>query len=151
MNIKSIKKITEHLVNACKEYVVPILASDGSNAGDFYCADVVGNRRFAQNYGGYPRSDIAEINSQVTIEAKANLLNDLVDYSPSDNPNAGKTDAEIMLGHKSKYIQTPSEMVRWLDGQLEIRDARRVSQSAPSSPKEGAIDFNNGDDNNGAE
>ena len=40
----------------------PKLEKDNSNIRDFYCADVVGDRRFAQNYGGYPRSDIAEIN-----------------------------------------------------------------------------------------
>lgn len=99
----------------------PVLADDGSNADQFYCADVVGGRRFAQNYGGYPRSEIAEINEAASLEQQMSLLNDLRDMSPSDNPNAGKTDAEIMLGHRSKYLQTPSESVKWLESQLEDR------------------------------
>lgn len=99
----------------------PVLESDGSNADQFYAADVVGNRRFAHNYGGYPRSEIAEINEAASLEQQMSLLNDLRDMSPTDNPNAGKTDAEIMLGHKSKYLQTPSESVKWLESQLEER------------------------------
>lgn len=99
----------------------PVLEKDGSNSDQFYAADVVGNRRFAQNYGGYPRSEIAEINAAASLEQQMSLLNDLRDMSSIDNPNAGRTDAEIMLGHKSKYLQTPSESVKWLESQLEER------------------------------
>ena len=83
--------------------ICPELSDDGSNVSDFYCADVVGNRKFAQNYGGYPRSEIAEINAAATMQEQMNLLSQLNDYTSGNNPNAGLSDAEIMLSHKSKY------------------------------------------------
>lgn len=116
--------LQKHLEGAYT-YENPVLAVDGSNAQLFFCADIVGAKRFAQNYGGYPRSEIAQINEAATMEEQLNLMNSLRDYSPSDNPNAGKTDAEIMLGHKSKYLQAASEKIAWLEGQLERRDNER--------------------------
>ena len=101
MNYKLLK---EHIDNSTYiGTICPNLNDDGSNVSDFYCADVVGNRRFAQNYGGYPRSEIAEINAAATMQEQMNLLSQLNDYTPSSNPTAGLSDAEIMLSHKSKY------------------------------------------------
>ena len=80
---------------------LPELNEDRSNIADFFCADVVGDRRFAQNYGGYPRSDIAEINAQASLQQAQSLLRDLQVFEPS-NDNAGLSDAQIMLGHKSE-------------------------------------------------
>ena len=85
------------------------MAADGSDARDYYCADVVGNRRFAQNHGGYPRSDIAEINAAADNAQKLALIEQLTDYTPDNSPTAGMTDQEIALGHRSKYCQMPSE------------------------------------------
>lgn len=118
------------------------LEADNSNIKDFYSADVVGNRRFAQNYGGYPRSEIAEINDQVSLVTAQNLLRDLNVFEPS-NPNAGLSDAEIMLGHRSKYQQTASESVSWLEGQIAIRDANR-NPTQPSQESE-TIQFDSND------
>lgn len=121
----------------------PVLESDGSNVGLFYCADVVGARRFAQNYGGYPRSEIAEINEAQSLEMQMYLLSSLNDYSPKDNPNAGLSDSEIMLGHKSKYIQSPSESVRWLESQIAERDAKRYAEANKKS--DSSIKFDDAD------
>lgn len=122
MNLELFK---EHIVNSTYEATIcPKLNDDGSNVGDFYCADVVGNRRFAQNYGGYPRSEIAEINAAATMQEQMNLLSQLNDYTPSDNPNAGLSDAEIMLSHKSKYQQCATELQSWIVNQINIRDAK---------------------------
>lgn len=118
----------------------PTLNKDKSNIRDFYSADVVGNRRFAQNYGGYPRSDIAEINEQASLQQAQSLLRDLQVFEPT-NENAGLNDAEIMLGHKSKYLQSASEMVPWLEQQIAIRDAKRNPK--PSSDNENLIQFDN--------
>lgn len=119
----------------------PVLKKDGSNAGHFYCADVVGGRRFALNYGGYPRSEIAEINEASSLEMQMNLLQSLQEIPVSDH-NSGKSDAEIMLGHKSKYIQTPSESVRWLEDQISLRDTQR---SQGDTKKDDKIEFNRDD------
>lgn len=125
-------------IDSCIEY----MEKDGSNADRFFCADVVANRKFAQNYGGYPRSEIAEINAQANLEIQKSMLAQLADFTNHPNPNAGMTDAQLMLSHRSKYQQAPSEMQSWLEGQLQIRDAQRVQfiaqQQAAQSGKKGA-------------
>lgn len=129
-----IKLFLEHIKNSFHENISPVLADDGSNKDAFYCADVVGSRKFVLNHGGYPRSEIAELNEMTNVQQMQSLLSQMADYSPSSNLNAGLTDAEIMLGHKSKYLQTPSESVCWLEEQLRIRASQReaaVSQSEP--------------------
>lgn len=126
------KLLNRHIASSTHEDINPVFESDGTNKSMFYCADVVGGRQFAQNYGGYPRSEIAELNEMTNIAQMQQLLSQMADYSPSDNPNAGKTDAEIMLGHKSKYMQTPSESIQWLEGQLHQRYIERQSKNPPS-------------------
>ena len=130
------KFLSEH-IDSNVRFVPKKLESDGSNAFDFYSSDVVGNKRFAQNFGGYPRSEIAEINDQMTLQAQKNLLEQLEDYS-SLNKSAGLSDVEIALGHKSKYMQTPSEMQSWLMDQLAIRDARRAAAVRAAESKRAA-------------
>jgi len=130
------KLLLKHAENALK-FEFPKMEKDGSNSAMFFCADVVGSRRFATNYGGYPASDIAEINRAATMQEQLNLLQNLQDYSPSSNSNSGLTDAEIMLGHKSKYLQTPSEVVTWLERRIAERDAKRFANDG----KGDTIDF----------
>lgn len=136
MNLELLKS---HIENAVTNMVksVPELKKDGSNSQDFFCADVIGGRRFVQNAGGYPRSEIAEINAQANLQAQMNLLQDLEDYSPKSNPNAGLSDAQIMLSHKSKYQQAPSELQDWLGEQIRLRDAVRY-QAAQKTQKDAA-------------
>lgn len=150
MNVKLLK---EFIGAAIETIVVPVLQADGGNSIDFYCSDVVGNKRFAQNYGCYPRSEIAEINAQADIRLQAAMLADLTDYSSDvDFRNAGLSDQEILLSHRSKYCQCPTEQQRWLENQLAIRDAKRSSAALEgSSSKEANIDFQPSDVNNGAE
>ena len=131
-----------HIDAAAQSVVLPVLLDDNSNINDFFCADVVGNRRFAQNYGGYPRSEIAEINEQASLVTAQNLLRDLNVFEPS-NVNAGLSDAQIMLGHRSKYMQTPSESVQWLEGQLQLRDAQRYAKQHENDS--GTISFTDND------
>lgn len=143
MNYKLLKKHIDdntHFGSIC-----PVLKEDGSNVSDFFCADVVGNRRFAQNYGGYPRSEIAEINAAATMQEQANLLAQLKDYTPSSNPNAGLSDAEIMLSHKSKYQQTATEMQSWIENQLNIRDVKANAEKVAASSD--TIKFDNVENN----
>lgn len=119
------KLLQEHIDAQLSSIVIEPMKADGSNSSDFFCADVVGNRKFAQNFGGYPRSEVAELNEAASLEMQRAILNSMVDYSDGQNPTAGLSDAEIMLGHKSRYQQAPSEMQSWLEGQLQIRDAKR--------------------------
>ena len=118
----------------------PKLKEDNSNISAFFCADVVGAKRFVLNRGGYPMSEIAQINAATDINMQMNLLSQLADYSPSENPNAGLSDAEIMLGHRSKYCQTASEQIGWLQEQMHIRASQREA-SALESSSDGKINF----------
>lgn len=117
------KLLNEHINDALGCIKLPVLAKDGSNAKDFFGVDT--SRKFALNYGGYPRSELSQIFEQENLVAQANLLEQMVDYTPATNPTAGLTDVEISLMHRSKYQQTPNEMQSWLDGQIQIRDAKR--------------------------
>ena len=117
------KLLNEHINDALSIIKVPVLAKDGSNAKDFFIVDT--SRKFILNHGGYPRSELAQIFEQENLVAQANLLDQMVDYTPDSNPTAGLTDVEISLMHRSKYLQTPNEMQTWLDGQILIRDAKR--------------------------
>lgn len=131
MNLELIKK---HVKAAAKSIVNPAFNKDGSNASDFYVADVVGHKRFAQNYGGYPRSEIAEINAQTNLQVAKQLLSELSDFSGDvSNQNAGVPDVVISLSHKSKYQQEPAEMIDFIDGQLAIRDGLRAQQAAKAA------------------
>lgn len=125
-------EILQNHVDGVNYDINPSLNDDNSNVSAFYCADVVGNKSFVQNYGGYPRSEIAEINDAANVQQQAALLQMLTDYTPSDNPNAGLSDAEIMLSHRSKYQQTASEQISWLENQLEIRDQKRIAEQMKS-------------------
>lgn len=127
-----------HISRAYHLDINPKLDDDKKNVNCFYNADTVGHKRFAQNFGGYPRSEIAEINAQANLQNQMNLLSELQDFSTGNNPNSGLTDAEIMLSHRSKYMQTASEMQGWIENQLSIRDARReFAQVVESSNKGG--------------
>lgn len=144
----NLQKLQSHIdAHTYSEDINPKLKEDNSNVGMFFCADVVGGKRFAMNFGGYPRSEIAEINACADINQQANLLSQLVDYSPSDNPNAGLTDVEIMLGHRSKYCQTASEQTRWLEEKLRQRYLK--CQAAEMLIDDGSIKFDSNDDNHG--
>lgn len=117
---------------------LPKLAKDGSNAADFFTADVIGGRKFVQNYGGYPRSEIAEINAAANLQIQSDLLSRLTDFSDGKNPNSGLTDAQIMMSHKSKYQQAPNEIQEWLQGQIAIRDNMRYEMVKKAAAEKAA-------------
>lgn len=137
MNYELLKS---HIDNSYHVDINPHLKKDNSNIEAFFCPDVVGDKRFALNFAGYPRSEIAQINAAADLNQQINLLSQLTDFSSDSNPNAGLSDADIMLGHRSKYCQTASEQVRWLESQIHERDVRRVA-SQPSSVDETKINF----------
>ena len=129
-----------HIDNSYHSDINPHLKEDNSNIDAFFCPDVVGDKRFVLNFGGYPRSEIAQVNAAADINQQINLLNQLTDFTPDSNPNAGLSDADIMLGHRSKYCQTASEQVAWLESQMHERYVRRVASDSPAS-EESKINF----------
>lgn len=110
------------------------------NVAAFYVADVIAGHSFAQNYGGHPRSEISQIEAETNMANQMSMLA-MLQEMPISNENSGLSDAEIMLSHRSKYMQTPSESVRWLEGQLAERDAKRYTDSV----KKKQMQFNSTD------
>lgn len=110
------------------------------NVAAFYVADVIVGYSFVQNYGGHPRSEITQIEAETNMANQMSMLA-MLQEMPISNENSGLSDAEIMLSHRSKYMQTPSESVRWLEGQLAERDAKRYVEAV----KQNKMQFNNSD------
>lgn len=105
---------------------LPKLKDDGSNKNDFFVCDVLGPQRFAQNYGGYPRSDIALINEQNDLRLAEQTLARLQQFP--DVPQSAKTDVEILLSHRSKYCQTASENIRYYEQEINRLAAKREAE-----------------------
>lgn len=108
------------------------------NLKDFFVADIHGARKFLLNDGGYPLNDIDMILRQQDASVRESLINGLDEVPttgvPSDTPNA-----DVLLGLRSRYQQTPSEMVRFYEEQLEIAqsraDAAKAQQVQPEEVK----------------
>lgn len=109
---------------------LPVLAKDGSNKGDFYGVETLCSQKFAQNYGGYPRSDIALINEQQNLSVAQSMLENLPDFGTQNNPNQGLSDIEIMKGVQSKYMQSPAEVLPYLEKCIQERNDRFAAYEA---------------------
>lgn len=130
-----------HIESNVHQDINPKLKEDNSNLSAFFCADVIGAKRFVLNRGGYPMSEIAQINAAADLNQQMNLLQQLEDFTPDSNPNAGLSDAEIMLGHRSKYCQTASEQIGWLQDQMYIRASQREAAKMTQQSDDGKINF----------
>lgn len=133
--------LSKHIEKHVHEDINPHLKEDNSNLSAFFCADVIGAKRFVLNRGGYPMSEIAQINAAADLNQQMNLLQQLEDFTPDSNPNVGLSDAEIMLGHRSKYCQTASEQIGWLQDQMHIRASQREAAKLSEQSDEGKINF----------
>lgn len=102
---------------------LPELLNDGSNIAAFYPMSDVSKENFALNYGGYPRSDIALIEEQQNISVARSMLEQLPDYRSADVPDL-RSDAEVLSSVRSKYMQSPSEILPFIEKEIEKRDAR---------------------------
>lgn len=115
---------------APREITCPVMREDGKNKGDFYGVETLCTKKFAQNYGGYPRSDIALINEQSNIMVAKQMLEQLPDFATFSNPNANKSDIEIMQSVQSKFMQSPSEMIPYIEIQIQKRADKAAAVAA---------------------
>lgn len=114
-----------HIAQTTHADINPSLSKDSKNVGMFYMSSApLEMKGFMLNYGGYPRNEIAMINEQENEVVAQQLLARLTVLPEGDNPNSGLSDAEIMLSHRSKYCQTSSEQIEFIDSLLEKRNAR---------------------------
>lgn len=121
---------------APREIVMPTLRDDGKNKGDFFGVETLCSKKFAQNYGGYPRSDIAVINEQQNIMVAKQMLENLPDFRTSQNFNANKTDIEVLKGVQSKYMQSPSEFLPYIEQQVQKRIDKAAAVAAYKAEQE---------------
>lgn len=124
------------MFSVVKDYKVPVepalktINKDGSNKGDFYGVETLSSQKFAQNYGGYPRSDIALINEQQNLSVAESMLENLPDFGTQNNPNQGLSDTEIIKGVQSKYMQSPAEVLPYLEKKIQERNDRLAAIEA---------------------
>lgn len=109
------------------DVTLPVLADDGGNRSMFYAVSDLTKDGFARNFGGYPRSDIAIINEQQNLSVARAMLENLPDYHSVDSPNIG-SDVDIMNSVRSKYMQSPSEILPFIEKEIEKRDARILKE-----------------------
>lgn len=107
---------------------IPHLKEDKSNISDFFAVDVQGNKAIPLNYGGWIRNDLAVINAQHDMRVAKSMALELY-QAPEIPVNVNKSDAEIMLHAKSKYCQSPSEMTKYIERELEFRDAEIIRRN----------------------
>lgn len=113
------------------------LKDDCSNASDFAKVDVLGNKPLCVNYGGWSRSDLAVINAQTDIKIAQSMAHNLVELPESGMVD--KTDAEIMLLAKSKYLQSNSEQARWIESQINFRDEQLIKRAELQQKQSDAV------------
>ena len=70
-------------------------------------------------------------------------MQQLSDFTPDSNPTAGLSDAEIMLGHRSKYCQTASEQVQWLESQIHQKWLKAQASQPDTGESSDKINFEN--------
>lgn len=106
--------------------VNPLQVNTDNVSAFFAVTDMETSKSFCKNYGGYPRSDIAQIidenNEEVAIQLASRLLNRQTENTSS------VSDVDLLASHRSKYLQTPSEMVNWIDSKLAVRDEREAAK-----------------------
>lgn len=109
------------------DVTLPVLADDGHNRSMFYAVSDLTKEDFARNFGGYPRSDIAIINEQQNLSVARAMLENLPDYHSADSPNVG-SDVDVLNSVRSKYMQSPSEILPFIEKEIEKRDVRILKE-----------------------
>lgn len=103
-----------------------VYSDPDKSVGLMFCpVDFDTSKSFAKNYGNHVRSDIALLNSVEDERVAAELVSRLSERQAnySDMPVS-----DLFLSAKSKYCQTPAEMVDYYEHVLEIRDNRELDR-----------------------
>lgn len=117
------KFVETHKISDLKCPIEPI----PENVGAFYaCMDLTEAKSFCLNFGGYPRSDIALINEEMNVEVANQLAARLVERHSDGVTDV--SDSDIIASHRSRYCQSPAEMIEWIYNQLSARDAQVLSK-----------------------
>lgn len=110
-----------------KLVVLPLMEvnEDKSNISAFYkpLSDIE-QQNFCLNYGGYPRNDINVFIEAESIQVAEALSQNLLQRQGDGILESDLSDVDLVLSAKSRYAQTPSELVAFNERMLEIRDTR---------------------------
>lgn len=95
---------------------------------------------FARNYGGHPRSDVALLNEQNDLNG-VNAILARLDERKSDGYGPDVSDSDIRIAFKSKYCQSASEMIKYYENLLEVRDKLALEKMEESEREKAASEL----------
>lgn len=86
------------------------------------------DQAFCLNFAGYPRNDINRILETEDVRVAEYLAQNLMERQSDGKSEQDCSDADLIIGMKSKYDQTASEVVSHLERVLEERDRRLIEK-----------------------
>lgn len=108
-----------------EEFPLLTVSEDKSNISGFYqVVSDLEQQNFCQNFGGYPRNDINVFLEAESIQVAQALSEHLLQRQSDGLLESDVSDVDLILSAKSRYAQTPSELVKHMDHMLEVRDQR---------------------------
>lgn len=105
------------------------LNEDKSNVGDFFAADVIAGKSFAQNSAGWVQNDVDRIIRERDESTQQALLQRLQELPTNAHP-ADADNTALLMSLRSRYSQTASEVTRFIEQQLEIQQIKSGHDSA---------------------
>lgn len=108
------------------------LNEDKSNVGDFFAADVIAGKSFAQNSAGWVQNDVDRVIRERDESTQQALLQRLQEIPTNGHP-ADADNTALLMSLRSRYSQTASEVTRFIEQQLEIQQINAAPVSAASA------------------
>lgn len=109
------------------------LNEDKSNVGDFFAADVIAGKSFAQNSAGWVQNDVDRIIRERDESTQQALLQRLQEIPTNGHP-ADADNTALLMSLRSRYSQTASEVTRFIEQQLEIQQINSAPAPAAEPP-----------------
>lgn len=109
------------------------LNEDKSNVGDFFAADVIAGKSFAQNSAGWVQNDVDRIIRERDESTQQALLQRLQELPTNGHP-ADADNTALLMSLRSRYSQTASEVTRFIEQQLELQEINSVSPAPVAEP-----------------
>lgn len=109
------------------------LNEDKSNVGDFFAADVIAGKSFAQNSAGWVQNDVDRIIRERDESTQQALLQRLQELPTNGHP-ADADNTALLMSLRSRYSQTASEVTRFIEQQLEIQQINSAPAPAVAEP-----------------
>lgn len=109
------------------------LNEDKSNVGDFFAADVIAGKSFAQNSAGWVQNDVDRVIRERDESTQQALLQRLQELPTNGHP-ADADNTALLMSLRSRYSQTASEVTRFIEQQLELQQINSAPVPAVAEP-----------------